>query len=97
MHHANGQAERYVRTVLNLICVETRNNEVVWSDSIGKIQLVLNITKQKTTQSSAINLLIGTDATTPAIHALIRDAAVDIHCYIAEHNCHARWELSRGN
>lgn len=91
MHHANGQAERYIRTVLNLIRVESRNKDVVWSDSINKIQLVLNITKQKTTQSSAMHLLIGTDATTPVIRALIRDVAVDI----AEPNCDARRELSR--
>lgn len=84
MHHANGQAKRYIRTVLNLIRVESHNKDVVWSDSIVKIQ-------QKTTQSSAMNLLIGTDATTPVIRALIRDVAVDI----AGPDCYARRELSR--
>ncbi|KAF9420133.1 hypothetical protein HW555_003546 [Spodoptera exigua] len=77
MHHANGQVERYVRTVLNLIRVESDNKNTTWSDALCKIQLVLNITKQKTTQLSALNLLIGSDATTPVIRALIRDVAVE--------------------
>jgi hypothetical protein len=77
MHQANGQAERYVRTVLNLIRVHNHIRNSSWSDALCKIQLVLNITKQKSTQLSALNLLIGTDATTPVIRSLIRDVAVE--------------------
>lgn len=77
MHHSNGQAERYVRTVLNLLRVESNNKKSTWSDALCKIQLVLNITKQKSTQYSALYLLIGTNATTPVIRALIRDVAVE--------------------
>lgn len=77
MHHANGQAERYVRTVLNLIRVESYNKNSAWSEALRKIQLVLNMTKQKTTQVSALYLLIGVNATTPIIRALIRDVAVE--------------------
>lgn len=77
MHHANGQPERYARTVLNLIRVESRNHNDTWSDVIPKIQLVLYVTKQKSTQYSALYLLIGTNATTPVIRALVRDIAIE--------------------
>lgn len=77
MHHANGQAERYIRTVLNMIRIEVSNKNTSWSSYLWKIQLILNITKQKTTQYSALNLLIGTDATTPILRALIRDVAIE--------------------
>ncbi|CAG9123135.1 unnamed protein product [Plutella xylostella] len=77
MHQANGQAERYIRTVLNMIRIESRNNKSSWSQNLWRLQLVINITKQKTTQRSPLNLLIGTDATTPVIRALIRDVAVE--------------------
>ncbi|XP_048477696.1 uncharacterized protein LOC125488645 [Plutella xylostella] len=77
MHQANGQAERYIRTVLNMIRIESRNNKSSWSQNLWRLQLVINITKHKTTQRSPLNLLIGTDATTPVIRALIRDVAVE--------------------
>lgn len=92
MHHSNGQAERYVRTVLNLIRVDSNIKDKCWSDSLGKIQLVLNITKQKTTQSSALNMLIGIEATTPVIRNLVRDVAIDS----SPSNREAWRELCRG-
>ncbi|XP_063826423.1 uncharacterized protein LOC135075894 [Ostrinia nubilalis] len=75
MHHSNGQVERYIRTILNMIRIETNHKNQPWSDTLWKLQLVLNITKQKTTQSSPMNLLIGTDGATPVIRNLIRDVA----------------------
>lgn len=77
MHHANGQVERYVRTVLNMLRIETGNRTSTWSDVLWKLQLVLNITKQKTTQASPLNLMIGTEATTPVLRALVRDVAIE--------------------
>lgn len=38
---------------------------------------MLNITKQKTTQVSPLNLLVGMDGATPVIRSLIRDVAAD--------------------
>lgn len=73
MHQENGQVERYCRTVLNMIRVEVNYNDNDWSKVLWKLQLVLNVTKQKTTQYSALNLLVGTDSTTPLINALIKD------------------------
>ncbi|XP_045534538.1 uncharacterized protein LOC123721114 isoform X1 [Papilio machaon] len=93
MHHSNGQAERYVRTVLNLIRVESNNKKSTWSDAFCKIQIMLNITKQKTTQYSALYLLIGTNATTPIIHALVRDVAMEN----SSPNREATREISRSN
>lgn len=66
-----GQAECYVR--LNMIWVKSHYRNASWSDAIFKIQLVLNIMKQKTTQLSAFNLLIGKDATIPVICSLLRE------------------------
>ncbi|XP_063829794.1 uncharacterized protein LOC135079131 [Ostrinia nubilalis] len=77
MHHANGQAERYMRTVLNMLRIQANHKNVPWSSTLWKLQLVLNIAKQKTTQVSPLNLLIGTEATTPIIRALVRDVAVE--------------------
>lgn len=77
MHHVNGQAERYMRTVLNMLRIQKNYKNASWSESLGKLQLVLNITKQKTTQVSPLNLLIGTEATTPVIRALVRDVAIE--------------------
>lgn len=77
MHHSNGQVERYVRTLLNMIRIQAANKNIQWSESIGQLQLVLNITKQKTTQVSPLNLLVGLDGATPVIRSLIRDVAID--------------------
>lgn len=77
MHRANGQVERYIRTVLNMLRITAnyRNNE--WAAELWQLQLILNLTKQKTTQTSALNLLIGHESATPAIRVLVRDVAMN--------------------
>lgn len=77
MHNSNGQVERYVRTVLNMIRIEANHKGASWSEQTWRLQLVLNMTKQKTTQASPLNLLVGIDATTPIIQSLVRDVALD--------------------
>lgn len=77
MHQANGQVERYVRTVLNMLRIEVDYKKNEWADELWRLQLILNITKQKTTQFSPLNLLVGSESATPAIRALIRDVAVE--------------------
>ncbi|XP_063836299.1 uncharacterized protein LOC135085432 [Ostrinia nubilalis] len=77
MHRENGQAERYCRTVLNMLRVEVRSKGTKWSDALWKVQLVLNITKHATTQTSALQLLVGIEAATPVIRSLIRDVALE--------------------
>lgn len=75
MHQSNGQVERYCRTILNMVRVECNYRQRKWPEVMWRIQLVLNITKQKTTQHSALNLLVGIDAATPLIRSLVRDVA----------------------
>lgn len=77
MHQSNGQVERYCRTVLNMIRVESNYREHKWPSVMWKLQLILNITKHRTTQYSALNLLVGIDAATPLIRGLIRDVALE--------------------
>lgn len=77
MHQENGQAERYCRSVLNLLRVEVNHKGINWSDTLWKIQLTLNITKQATIQVSPLQLLIGVEATTPVLRALVRDVALE--------------------
>lgn len=40
MHNSNGQVERYVRTVLNMLRVETGHRKTSWSETLWKLQLV---------------------------------------------------------
>ncbi|XP_075985165.1 uncharacterized protein LOC142982527 [Anticarsia gemmatalis] len=77
MHQANGQAERYMRTVLNMLRIQANYKQLEWSETLWKLQLVLNITRQKTTRASPLNLLIGTESTTPVVRALVRDVAIE--------------------
>ncbi|XP_041969681.1 uncharacterized protein LOC121727157 [Aricia agestis] len=76
MHAENGQVERYCRTVLNMLRIEAGNKKE-WSDCLWRLQLVINSTKHKTTQTSPLQVLVGIDGTTPIIRALIRDVAVE--------------------
>lgn len=76
MHSENGQVERYCRTLLNMLRVEAAKNNQ-WSTSLWKLQLVINSTKQKTIQTSPLQLLIGIEGTTPLIRTLVRDVALD--------------------
>ncbi|KAL4709763.1 hypothetical protein ACJJTC_004599 [Scirpophaga incertulas] len=77
MHQANGQVERYCRTVLNMVRIEVNFRQNDWPSVIWKIQIILNVTRHRTTQTSALNLLVGIDAATPVIRNLIRDVALE--------------------
>lgn len=48
-----------------------------WPTVLWKLQLVLNMTKHRTTQLSVLNLLVGIDAATPLIRSLVRDVAIE--------------------
>lgn len=77
MHQSNGQVECYCRTTLSLIHIDANHQQQRWHSVLWKLQLVLNITKQRTTQFSALNLLLGIDATTPLIRSIVRDVALE--------------------
>ncbi|XP_046972713.1 uncharacterized protein LOC124539376 [Vanessa cardui] len=77
MHQSNGQVERYCRTILNMIRIESNFKQEKWSDVLWKLQLTLNISIQKSTKCSPLNLLIGTEATTPVLRSIVRDIALE--------------------
>ncbi|CAK9833136.1 Transposon Tf2-6 polyprotein [Anthophora retusa] len=55
---ANGQAERYVATVTNLLSIETKKG-TEWPNKLAKLMLSLNTTVQKSTGFSPSRLLFG--------------------------------------
>ena len=58
---ANGQVERVMGTLENVFTVvETTGRS--WQDTIGEIQLALNCTTNRVTNSSPLELLIGRTA-----------------------------------
>lgn len=77
IHRSNGQVERYMRTIMNLIRVETTVKSE-WSESLWKIQLVLNTTVQKSTQTTPLRALLGIDGATPLIQNLLKNLEVDL-------------------
>lgn len=77
MHRENGQAERYCRTVLNILRIEVNNKGASWSDVLWKVQLTLNITRQSTTRASPLQLLTGIEGSTPILRSLVRDVALE--------------------
>lgn len=68
----NGQAERYVRTLINMLTAECRNQSD-WPNGLWKVQQSMNSTIQKSTGFSPIRLLIGRDANIPCVQARLND------------------------
>jgi reverse transcriptase-like protein/integrase-like protein/aspartyl protease len=77
VHRSNGQVERYMRTIMNLIRIET-SIKSEWSSGLWKIQLVLNSTVHKTTRISPLKALIGIDGATPLIQNLLKNLSTDL-------------------
>lgn len=77
VHRANGQVERYMRTLMNLIRIETRI-KTEWPSTLWKIQLVLNTTMQKSTKMSPLQILIGIETSTPLIQSALTDLSKDL-------------------
>ncbi|KAL4708190.1 hypothetical protein ACJJTC_005332 [Scirpophaga incertulas] len=53
-----------------MIRIEANYKNTSWVSTLWKLQLVLNITKQKTIQTSPLKILIGIEATTPVLRSL---------------------------
>lgn len=67
----NGQVERYVSTVLDLLRTEIDNtNKSEWPSLLSKLQTTLNTTIQKTTGFTPLYLLIGAESSIPDIRTL---------------------------
>ncbi|XP_066251424.1 uncharacterized protein, partial [Euwallacea similis] len=65
----NGQVERYVGTVTNLLRAEI-TNKTEWPNVIQKLQNTLNTTAQKTTGFSPVYLLTGVEGSSPDVKTL---------------------------
>ncbi|VEN56960.1 unnamed protein product [Callosobruchus maculatus] len=76
VHQSNGQVERYMRFVSNLLRVQA-NCAVEWSSMVSKIQLVINSTVHKTTKRTPLQTLFGCDNRLPEISRIIESASDD--------------------
>lgn len=56
---ANGQVERVMQTLKNLLTITENNSDTVWRNELGEIQLVLNSTKCRVTGYSPMELMFG--------------------------------------
>lgn len=75
VQRSNGQIERYMRTITNLLRVESKNSSD-WPNKLWKVQLVINTTKQKTTGCSPFKLVFGQEGQTPQIRTVLTDLSV---------------------
>jgi transposase InsO family protein len=58
---SNGQVERYNRTILDSLTTQNLNrDEREWDDTVGKVQLGLNNTYQKSTGRTPAEIMFGT-------------------------------------
>lgn len=73
---ANGQVERYVDTVANLLRTNLETN-TDWTKYVSRVQLALNTTVNKTTGYSPLKVLTGITGRTPDVGALLRDLEIE--------------------
>jgi len=75
---ANGQVER-VMSVLKRMLTAIESSERSWQDALGEIQLSINCTRNRTTKSSPLELLIGKEARPfGMLHVCEDDSKVDV-------------------
>lgn len=77
VHRSNGQVERYMRTIMNFLRIETKIRSE-WSSTLWKIQLVLNTTIQKAIGTTPLRALIGIEGSTPLIQTLLANISADL-------------------
>jgi len=77
VHRGNGQVERYMRTIMNMIRIETKIQSG-WSGRLWKIPLVLNTTTQKSTKMSPMQLLLGIKRSTPLLQAVLKNLSQEV-------------------
>lgn len=75
---ANGQVERYNRTVLNSLTAQNLNfDERNWDDKVGKVQWGMNNTRQKTTGRTPAEVMFGLKMNSeirPMLNELVRES-----------------------
>lgn len=77
VHRSNGQVERYMRTIMNLLRIETKVKSE-WASALWKIQLVLNTTVQKSIKTTPLKALIGVEGSTPLIQSILTNISTDL-------------------
>lgn len=73
---ANGQVERYVDTVANLLRTNLELH-MEWTSYVSRVQLALNTTINKTTGLSPLKVLTGISGRTPEMSALFADLNIE--------------------
>lgn len=73
---ANGQVERYVDTVANLLRTNLETN-LEWTTYVSRVQLALNTTVNKTTGFSPLKILTGVNGRTPKVGALLSELNIE--------------------
>lgn len=74
----NGQVERYVATVINMLNTLTSDDNMLdWPNGLWKVQQSINTTIQRSTGFSPLRLLIGVDANIPGVQARLDDIVGD--------------------
>lgn len=73
----NGQVERYVTTVTDMLSSDCGTDTSEWPNHLWKVQQTLNTTIQKSTGFSPTRLLIGRDSNIPSIQARLNEVRED--------------------
>jgi transposase InsO family protein len=76
VHQANGQAERYMSFIANLLRVQAEVT-TEWSTLVSRIQLIINSTVHKSTKRTPLQTLFGCDNRLPEIQRIITNASDD--------------------
>lgn len=69
---SNGQVERYVTTIINMLSTAC-NNTAKWPNELWRVQLSINTTVQKSTGFSPIRLLVGRNANIPIVQSCLNN------------------------
>lgn len=67
---ANGQVERFNRTIIDALSTKCHDNDNLWDEYVGDVQLGINTTINKTTGKSPSELLFGCRLTNAAENVL---------------------------
>lgn len=76
VHQANGQVERYMLFITNLLRVQVEADKE-WDSLIHKTQLIINSTIHRTTGQTPLQTLFGCDGRLPEIARILNQASID--------------------
>uniref|UniRef100_A0A2A4JMN7 Integrase catalytic domain-containing protein n=1 Tax=Heliothis virescens TaxID=7102 RepID=A0A2A4JMN7_HELVI len=99
---ANGQVERYNRTVLNSLTAQTQLNfdERNWDDKVGKVQWGMNNTRQKTTGRTPAEVMFGLKMNSeirPMLNELVQESNEELDTELLRESVKDRIEIEQEN